>query len=60
LLPGRYHVSAWVSRNRTGGDLALHALRLLDFTVFGTEPGAGSVRVDDDVRATVLPPEKLP
>jgi ABC-type polysaccharide/polyol phosphate transport system ATPase subunit len=60
LLPGRYHVSALVSRNRAAGDLALHALRLLDFTVFGTEPGAGSVRLDDDVRATVLPPERMP
>jgi ABC-2 type transport system ATP-binding protein len=60
LLPGRYHVSAWVSRNRAAGDLALHALRLLDFSVFGTEPGAGSVRLDDDVHATLLPPETLP
>ena len=59
LLPGRYHVSAWVSRNRAAGDLALHALQLLDFTVFGTEPGAGSVKLNDDVRATVLPPEEL-
>jgi ABC-type polysaccharide/polyol phosphate transport system ATPase subunit len=59
LLPGRYRVSAWVSRNRAGGDLALHTLGLLDFTVFGTEPGAGSVRLKDDVRATVVPPETL-
>jgi ABC-2 type transport system ATP-binding protein len=56
LLPGRYHVSAWVIRNRAAGDLALHSLRLLTFTVYGTEPGSGSVRLNDDVRATILPP----
>jgi ABC-type polysaccharide/polyol phosphate transport system ATPase subunit len=59
LLPGRYHVSGLVSRNRAAGDLAFHALRLLDFTVFGTDPGAGNVRLDDDVHATVLPPGTL-
>src|SRR5919199_403399 len=31
LLPGRYYVSCWISRNRTQGDLALHVLRLLEF-----------------------------
>jgi ABC-2 type transport system ATP-binding protein len=60
LLPGRYHVSLWVSRNRAAGDLALHALRLLDFSVYGTQPGAGSVRLNDEVRATVLPPGASP
>ena len=49
LLPGRYSVSAMISRNRTAGDLALHVLRLLDFVVYGTEPGPGSVSVDVDV-----------
>jgi ABC-2 type transport system ATP-binding protein len=52
LLPGRYSVSAMISRNRSFGDLALHVLRLLDFVVYGTEPGAGSVAVDVDVVAT--------
>jgi ABC-type polysaccharide/polyol phosphate transport system ATPase subunit len=59
LLPGRYYVSAWVIRNRTVGDLALHDLRLLEFTVYGTEPGAGSVRLNDEVRASVIPPPML-
>jgi hypothetical protein len=53
LLPGRYYVSAWVVRNRTGGDLALHALRLLEFMVYGTEPGPGSVQLRDDVRVMI-------
>ena len=45
LLPGRYFIQSWVSRNRTQGDIALHALRLLDFVLFGTRRGAGSVEV---------------
>ena len=53
LLPGRYSVSAMISRNHHEGDLALHVLRLLDFVVYGTHPGAGSVYVKDDVEATV-------
>jgi hypothetical protein len=51
LLPGRYSVSAMISRNRSFGDLALHVLRLLDFVVYGTEPGPGSIAVDVDVSA---------
>jgi hypothetical protein len=53
LLPGHYYVSAWILRNRTAGDLALHALRLLEFMVYGTEQGPGSVQLRDDIRATI-------
>ena len=49
LLPGRYFVTCLVSRNRTQGDLAIHHGRLLDFVVYGTRPGSGSVSVDTDV-----------
>jgi ABC-type polysaccharide/polyol phosphate transport system ATPase subunit len=56
LLPGRYSVSVWISRNRTQGDLALHVVRLLDFVVYGTNPGPGSVSVDADVEASLEPP----
>ena len=55
LLPGRYSLQCWVSRNRTQGDLALHALRLLEFQVFGTRPGPGSMAVEATVRATLEP-----
>jgi ABC-type polysaccharide/polyol phosphate transport system ATPase subunit len=51
LLPGRYFVNCWISRNRTQGDLALHVVRLADFMVFGTRPGPGRVSVRADVRA---------
>jgi ABC-2 type transport system ATP-binding protein len=53
LLPGRYFVNCWISRNRTQGDLALHVVRPLDFVVYGTRPGPGSVVVQADVEADV-------
>jgi ABC-2 type transport system ATP-binding protein len=56
LVPGRYSVDCWVSRKRTRGDLALHVLRLVDFLVYGTKPGAGSISARADVEA-VLEPE---
>ena len=55
LLPGRYFVSCWISRNRAHGDLALHILRLLDFVVYGTRRAPGSVSVESDVRAVPEP-----
>jgi ABC-2 type transport system ATP-binding protein len=57
LLPGSYYMSSWVIRNRAAGDLALHSFRLLEFVVYGTEVGSGSVRLDDSVEARILPPE---
>ncbi len=53
LLPGRYSVTALISRNRSMGDLALHLLRVLDFVVYGTKPAAGAVTVDTDVTAVI-------
>jgi ABC-2 type transport system ATP-binding protein len=55
LLPGRYLVNCWISRNRAQGDLALHVVRLLDFVVYGTRPGPGNVAVRADVEAAVEP-----
>jgi ABC-2 type transport system ATP-binding protein len=55
LLPGRYSISCMISRNRTHGDLALHVIRLLEFVVYGTRPGPGSVSVRVDVEAEVEP-----
>jgi ABC-2 type transport system ATP-binding protein len=53
LLPGRYSISSMISRNRSFGDLALHVLRLVQFVVYGTEPGPGSLAVEVDTEATV-------
>jgi hypothetical protein len=60
LLPGRYFVNCMISRNRTQGDLALHVIRLLDFVVYGTRPGPGSVSVRADVEADLEPDPALP
>jgi hypothetical protein len=60
LLPGRYHVNLWVSRNRAPGDIALHSMRLLEFQVFGTEPGPGSLAMNEDVTAEILAPGEGP
>jgi ABC-2 type transport system ATP-binding protein len=59
LLPGRYFLHSWISRNRTRGDLALHVVRLLEFVVYGTRPGPGSVTVRADVEAR-LESERAP
>lgn len=53
LVPGRYFVDCWVSRDRTEGDVALQVVTLMDFYVFGTKPGAGSVLVDVELDAAV-------
>jgi ABC-2 type transport system ATP-binding protein len=58
LLPGRYSISCMVSRNRNQGDLALHVLRLLEFVVYGTRPGPGTVSVDADVRVALIDPTR--
>ncbi len=54
LLPGRYHVQCWVSRKRQQG-LAMQALPILDFVVYGTRPGFGVVAALKDVTATPQP-----
>jgi ABC-2 type transport system ATP-binding protein len=54
LLPGNYSVRSWISRNRVPGDIALHALQLFEFSVFGTEPGPGSVQVENHVDAQLI------
>jgi len=50
LNPGRYHLTCWVRRNRTQGDMAVQAMRMIDFVVFGTPGGAGGmITVDGDI-----------
>jgi hypothetical protein len=55
LLPGRYFVNCWISRNRNQGDIALHVVRLLEFVVYGTRSGPGSFAVEADVGAELAP-----
>jgi energy-coupling factor transporter ATP-binding protein EcfA2 len=53
LVPGRYSLECWISRSRDQGDVALHVLKLLDFFVYGTKPGPGSVSARANVEAVV-------
>jgi ABC-type polysaccharide/polyol phosphate transport system ATPase subunit len=51
LVPGQYSWDAWISRNLNEADLALHVVRLIDFLVYGTGQGTGSVLAEADVEA---------
>jgi ABC-type polysaccharide/polyol phosphate transport system ATPase subunit len=54
LVPGRYSLECWISRARDEqGNVALHVLKLLDFFVYGTRPGAGSVHAQAEVDAVI-------
>jgi len=53
LVPGRYALECWISRNREAGAMAIHILRLLDFFVFGTKPGAGNIAMTGEVEAVI-------
>jgi hypothetical protein len=39
--------------------MAVQILRLVDFYVYGTRPGAGSVAIDADVKAVLDLPERV-
>jgi ABC-type polysaccharide/polyol phosphate transport system ATPase subunit len=53
LVNGRYAFQCWISRNREEGAMAIHILRLLDFYVFGTRPGAGNIAMTGDVHTVI-------
>ncbi len=55
LLPGRYAIECWISRNRAEGSMAIHILRLLDFFVYGTKPAPGNVAANVEVEAVLEP-----
>jgi ABC-2 type transport system ATP-binding protein len=48
LVPGRYMLNCWVRRDGEGGDIAVQALRLLHFVVYGTASRYGFVSVQTD------------
>jgi energy-coupling factor transporter ATP-binding protein EcfA2 len=56
LLPGRYTVECWISRERGPDQIALHVLRLMTFLVYGTRRGSGSVHIPTEVEAVVEAP----
>jgi ABC-2 type transport system ATP-binding protein len=55
LLPGRYSIECWISRESGQAQVALHVLRLLSFLVYGTRRGPGSVSMQTEVEAVLEP-----
>jgi ABC-2 type transport system ATP-binding protein len=55
LVPGRYMLDCWIRRDGEGADWALQALRLLQFTVYGTATRYGVVSVETDFDVEPLP-----
>ncbi len=58
LRPGRYVAQCWISRSGQQGNMAIQMLRLLDFYVYGTRPGAGNVALDAEVEVVLDPPDQ--
>jgi ABC-2 type transport system ATP-binding protein len=56
LRPGRYTLQCWISRKRQEG-LAMQALPVLAFVVYGGRPDFGVVSALEDVTATTEPPD---
>jgi ABC-type polysaccharide/polyol phosphate transport system ATPase subunit len=55
LVPGKYGVNCFVTRNRDQGDVALHLLRVLDFVVYGANAAPGVVTVEATTTSEVVP-----
>jgi hypothetical protein len=58
LVPGRYYLDCWIRQDREHGGMALQALRLLQFVVYGTSDSAGLVAMDADIEPTVEEPQR--
>lgn len=58
LAPGRYKLSCWVARKGELEDLALQAVELLDFVVYGSRPTAAKVTVPGDLAAVPQEPPR--
>jgi len=54
LAPGRYFISLWVLRKSNRGDLAMQALSMVDFVVFGTRSVVGTIEIDGDLDAVPI------
>jgi ABC-2 type transport system ATP-binding protein len=49
LVPGSYTLECWIRQDRQTGDMALQAMRLAKFVVYGTAPRHGVVSMRADV-----------
>ena len=55
LVPGRYMLNCWVRRDGDAGDMAVQAMRLLHFAVYGTSQRYGLVSVRSDFAVEAEP-----
>lgn len=56
LVPDSYTLQCWVRQDRESGEMALQAMRLLDFVVYGTAPKQGLVTVPIDLELQLEAP----
>jgi ABC-2 type transport system ATP-binding protein len=54
LTPGRYVLTCWISRDAENASVALQAVGIADFMVYGTGQPLGLVSVDAQVEAVTL------
>lgn len=55
LIPDRYHLNLHLCRDSNRGDIALQAIDLLDFVVYGQSDSPGMVAVDVDSVSRIEP-----
>ena len=55
LVPGRYYLDCWIRQDEHENTMALQALRVLRFVVYGTAPRHGVVQLHTDIEATLEP-----
>jgi ABC-type nitrate/sulfonate/bicarbonate transport system ATPase subunit len=53
LVAGRYYLDCWIRQDEAQASMALQAIRVLSFVVFGTAPRHGVVTLQADVEADV-------
>jgi energy-coupling factor transporter ATP-binding protein EcfA2 len=55
LVPGAYHLDCWIRQDERQNTMALQALRVLRFVVYGTAPRHGIVQLDTDIEPALEP-----
>jgi len=55
LVPDRYHLNLHLCRNSNRGDIALQAVNLLDFVIFGQTEAPGLIEVEVDATSRIEP-----
>jgi hypothetical protein len=53
LVAGRYYLDCWIRQDEAQSSMAIQAIRVLRFVVFGSAPRHGVVTLGADVEAEV-------